>query len=50
MAEGLPEGLITQSEAITGEIERVDKVTIEEIIKLWKGKSFLDFNYIVLRA
>lgn len=42
MAEGLPEGLITQSEAITGEIERVDRVTAEEIIKLWKGISFLD--------
>lgn len=37
MAEGLPEGLITQSEGITGEIERVDRVGVEDIIKLWKG-------------
>ncbi|MCJ1267930.1 hypothetical protein MMC22_007816 [Lobaria immixta] len=36
MAEGLPEGLITHRPSITREIERVDRVAIEDIIQLWK--------------
>ncbi|MCJ1465612.1 hypothetical protein MMC07_004231 [Pseudocyphellaria aurata] len=36
MAEGLPEGLVTHRPSITSEIERVDKVAIEDIIQLWK--------------
>lgn len=34
---GLPEGLVTTSETITGEIESVDHVDVADIIKLWKG-------------
>lgn len=41
MAEGLPEGLVTHRPSITSEIERVDKVAIEDIIQLWKGISCL---------
>ena len=34
---GLPEGLVTNSQTITGEINRFDRVDVEDIIKLWKG-------------
>ena len=34
---GLPEGLVTPSETITGEIESIDHVDVADIIKLWKG-------------
>lgn len=37
MAEGLPEGLVVNNHRITGEIERVDRVVVEDITKLWKG-------------
>lgn len=37
MADGLPEGLVTNSSSIKGEIERVDRVAIEDVIQLWKG-------------
>ena len=37
MAEGLPEGLVTNSEGITEEIERVDHVAVEDITQLWRG-------------
>ena len=37
MTEGLPKGLITNSEAITDDLERVDTVAIEDITQLWKG-------------
>lgn len=36
---GLPEGLVTTSETITGEIESVDHVDVADIIKLWKAYS-----------
>lgn len=34
---GLPEGLVTNSESITGKIDSVDHVDVEDIITLWKG-------------
>lgn len=37
MADGLPEGLVTHSQGITGEIDRVDRVEPEDIAQLWKG-------------
>ena len=37
MAEGLPEGLITNSDSITEEIERTDHIDIEDITRLWRG-------------
>ncbi|KAI9872964.1 MAG: hypothetical protein M1830_000988 [Pleopsidium flavum] len=36
MTEALPKGLVTNSEAITGDIERIDHVAIEDIAQLWK--------------
>jgi len=38
MTDALPKGLVTNSEAITGEIESIDYVAIEDIAQLWKGK------------
>ena len=38
---GLPEGLVTNSQTITGEINRFDRVDVEDIIKLWKGIALL---------
>ena len=37
MPGGLPEGLVTSTEAIQGDIERVDRVAVEDIQQLWKG-------------
>ena len=37
MAEGLPEGLITNNDTITGEIHRLQEVDVEDVIKMWKG-------------
>lgn len=34
---GLPEGLVTNSETITGNIDSMDRVDVEDIITLWKG-------------
>ena len=38
---GLPEGLVTNSQTITGEINRFDHVDVEDIITLWKGIALL---------
>ena len=38
---GLPEGLVTNSETITGEIDSIDHLDVEDIIKLWKGATSL---------
>ena len=38
MTGGLPEGLVTNTEEITGDIERVNRVTVEDISQLWKGE------------
>ena len=43
---GLPEGLVTNSQTITGEISRFDHVDVEDIITLWKGIALLH-NYVV---
>ncbi len=37
MTEALPKGLLTHSDAITADIERIDSVAIEDIAQLWKG-------------
>lgn len=34
---GLPEGLVTNSQTIAGEINSIEHVDIEDIIVLWKG-------------
>lgn len=39
MVEGLPEGLITNKENVADEIQRLYDVEVEDVIKLWKGKS-----------
>jgi hypothetical protein len=38
MADGLPEGLVTSTDAIRVDIERVDRVAVEDITQLWRGK------------
>ncbi|KAL8736383.1 MAG: hypothetical protein Q9181_002435 [Wetmoreana brouardii] len=38
MAEGLPEGLLTTNQDVTSNIESVDRVDVEDIVRLWKGK------------
>ncbi len=38
MAEGLPEGLVVTNEAVTGDIQRVDRIDVEDIRKLWLGE------------
>ena len=37
MAEGLPPGLVTNAQGITHDMERVDRVAVEDITQLWKG-------------
>ncbi|KAG7009395.1 hypothetical protein G7Y79_00002g005100 [Physcia stellaris] len=39
MAEGLPEGLITNKENVADEIQRLYDVEVEDVIKLWKVYS-----------
>lgn len=39
MSFGLPEGLVTASSNITGELERLDRMAVEDVIQLWKGSS-----------
>lgn len=39
MSCGLPEGLVTASSNITGELERLDRMAVEDVIQLWKGSS-----------
>ncbi|KAL8792990.1 MAG: hypothetical protein Q9195_004394 [Heterodermia aff. obscurata] len=37
MAEGLPEGLVANSDNIAGEMQRLHDVDVEVVIKMWKG-------------
>ena len=37
MPGGLPQGLVSTKEVVSGEIERVDLVEAEDVQKLWKG-------------
>ena len=37
MTEGLPKGLIATNENVPGQIEREDRVAVEDITKLWRG-------------
>ena len=37
MAEGLPEGMIANSDNIAGEMQRLHDVDVEVVIKMWKG-------------
>ena len=39
MADGLPEGLITNSDAISGDIQSVDRITPEHLAQLWRGNE-----------
>lgn len=39
MSFGLPEGLVNASSNITGELERLDRMAVEDVIQLWKGSS-----------
>ena len=39
MSEGLPKGLIATNENVSTEIEREDRVALEDIAKLWRGIS-----------
>lgn len=39
MSFGLPEGLVTANSNVTGELERLDKMAVEDVIQLWKGSS-----------
>lgn len=43
MAQGLPKGLIATNENVSSEIEREDRVAVEDIAKLWRG-SFAVFS------
>ncbi len=37
MPGGLPQGLVSNKDVVSGEIERVDRVEAEDVQKLWKG-------------
>ena len=37
MPGGLPQGLVSTKEVVSGEIESVDRVEAEDVQKLWKG-------------
>jgi len=37
MAGGLPKGLIATNENVSSEIEREDRIAVEDITKLWRG-------------
>ena len=45
MTTNLPKGLVTNSESITGDIERIEAVGVEEIFQLWKGKIPVRFVF-----
>ncbi|MCJ1247571.1 hypothetical protein MMC30_004785 [Trapelia coarctata] len=36
MADGLPEGLVTNTEAISGDIQSVDRIATEDLAHLWR--------------
>lgn len=46
MSFGLPEGLITTNSNVTGELERLDRMAVEDVIQLWKGSS-RTFNWLI---
>lgn len=37
MTTTLPEGIITNTDSISADIEQVDAVTVEDVRRLWKG-------------
>ena len=41
MADGLPEGLVTNTEAISGDIQSVDRIAAEDLAHLWRGNLLL---------
>ncbi|KAL9601214.1 MAG: hypothetical protein Q9179_002943 [Wetmoreana sp. 5 TL-2023] len=43
MAEGLPEGLVTTNQDVKGNIESVDRLDVEDITRLWKGRRLENF-------
>lgn len=38
MTTSLPEGIITNTDTISGDIEQVEEVTVEDVYRLWKGE------------
>jgi hypothetical protein len=45
MADGLPEGLVTNTEAISGDIQSVDRIAAEDLAHLWRGNArFYDLS------
>ena len=42
MPGGLPEGLVSNKEVVSGEIRRVDRVEAEDVQKLWRGMALSD--------
>jgi len=41
MADGLPEGLVTNTETISGDIQSVDRIAAEDLAHLWRGNHML---------
>lgn len=39
MTEALPKGIVTSTENISSEIEALDRVDIEDIAQLWRGRN-----------
>ena len=55
MPGGLPQGLVSTKEVVSGEIERVDRVEAEDVQKLWKGtvlsqSAELDSNHLPVQS
>lgn len=42
MTTSLPAGIITNSDSIAGDIEKVDAVRVEDVQRLWKGSCWMD--------
>jgi hypothetical protein len=45
MTEALPKGIVTNTENISGEIEAIDQVDLEDIAQLWRGKVFSHMKF-----
>lgn len=40
MTAALPKGLLANTENISGDLERIDHVEIEDLTQLWRGSNF----------
>jgi hypothetical protein len=45
MPGGLPPGLITNTETITEEIDKTERVQVEDVAKLWRGMLLCNLPY-----